>query len=136
MFSEISQVRFIGEVLGIAVEAVVSPDGAVDAAQCHPMHIIFIYHSSKAIVDEGWCSAQGCQEHLVSHDVLMLESGRSHSERKYLTGIPTAGRCVVLQNFHATFSVRFFQVFLQSKFHVPRRLPPRAKCVIQRVHCA
>ena len=57
MFSEISQVRFISEVLGIAVEAAVSPDGAVDAAQCHPMHIIFIYHSSKSIVDEGWFSA-------------------------------------------------------------------------------
>ena len=30
---------------------------ACECLQCHPMHIIFIYHSSKAIVDEGWFSA-------------------------------------------------------------------------------
>ena len=57
MFSEISQVRFISVVLRIVVEAVMSPDGAVDAAQCHPMHIIFSYHSPMAIVDEGRFSA-------------------------------------------------------------------------------
>ena len=81
MLSEISQVRFISEVLRIVVEAVVSPDCAEDAAQCHPMHIIFSYRSSWAIVDEGWLSAIRCLEHLISHDLLILESGRLHCER-------------------------------------------------------